>query len=133
MKAKHSFKKLKIMRTNFIEIPELSEKLTELFNRPYHFYKNIVYFCEEITIDRYKNVQFIVNTDDHSPLHFHIETTNPDGAYKVFLDEKYSIVRFDIIYGKRLPKRIIKTINCWYEEQDGKRKVLEELRRVGMI
>ena len=121
------------MSNNLIEIPELSEKLTELFNRPYHFYKNIVYFCEEITVDRYKNVQFIVNTDDHSPLHFHIETTNPDGAYKVFLDEKYSIVRFDIIYGKRLPKKIIKTINYWYKNQDGKSIVVKELRRVGLI
>ena len=112
---------------------ELSKKFYELFNRPYHFYKNIVYFCEERTVGEYKNVQFIVYTDDHLPLHFHIKTTNPDGEYKAFLDENYSITEFNIIYGKRLPKRIIKTINYWYEEQDGKGKVLEELHRVGMI
>lgn len=121
------------MSNNLIEIPELSEKLTELFNRPYHFYKNIVYFCEERTVGEYKNVQFIVNTNDHPPLHFHIKTTNPEGEYRAFFADDFSIKRFHTVYGDTIPRDVKKSVKYWYEEQDGKEKVLEELRRVGMI
>lgn len=121
------------MTNNFIELPQLSKKLTELFNRPYYFYKDIVYFCEEQKVGEYKNVKFFVNSNDHTPLHFHIKTTNPDGEYRIFLTEDYTIEKYDTIFGKPISSRINKSVTFWYEEQNGKKDVLEALHKVGII
>ena len=134
MKIKHSIKKQKIiMKNKFITSQLLSEKFYELFNRPYCFHKNEVLFCEEREIDRFDNVKVIVNSDDHQPLHFHIKTINPEGEYRVYLDEYFNISNIEIKYGKHLPKRIERTVKRWFNEQDGKKEVITELKRIGII
>lgn len=134
MKIKHSIKKQKIMiKNNFIEIPRLSLKFIDFFNRPYYFYRNEVLFCEEKEVGRYKNIQFLVNSNDHTPPHFHIKTTNPDSEHKVFLNEDFSIKEVKTKFGKPLSQRIKKTIRYWFVEQNGKDEVIAELKRVGVI
>ena len=112
---------------------KLSKKFCELFNRPYCFHKHEVLFCEEREVGKYKNVQFIINSNDHIPLHFHIKTTNPDGEYKIFLDRDFNICDIQIKEGKPLPKKIEKTLTYWFNEQDGKKDVIRELKRTGII
>lgn len=132
MKIKHFIKnRILVMKDSFIEIPELSKKLTELFNRPYYFYKNIVYCCEEQTVGTYKNIRFLVHTHDHLPLHFHVKVQNPKCEYRVIMGDDYSIKEFQKISGKTLSTRIRKTITYWYEEEKGKDDVLNALKRIG--
>ena len=121
------------MKNKFITAQLLSEKFTELFNRPYCFHRHEVLFCEEREVGRYKNVQFIINSNDHIPLHFHIKTTNPDGEYKVFLDRDFNIYNIRAKECKPLLKRIEKTLIYWFNEQDGKKDVIRELKRTGII
>lgn len=111
----------------------LSKKFCELFNRPYCFHKHEVLFGEEREIYRFGSVKVIINSDDHQPLHFHIKTINPEGEYRVYLDEDYNISDIEIKYGEPLPKRIERTIRYWFNEQDGKKDVIRELKRTGII
>lgn len=111
----------------------LSKKFCELFNRPYCFHKHEVLFCEEREVCRFGKVKVIINSNDHTPLHFHIKTTNPDREYKVFLDRDFNIYDIQAKKGKSLPKRIKKTLTYWFNEQDGKKDVIRELKRTGII
>lgn len=121
------------MTTNRHLSYKLSKKFYELFNRPYCFHKNEVLFCEEREVSRFEKVKVIVNSDDHQPLHFHIKTINPEGEYRVYLDEDYNISDIEIKYGEPLPKRIERTIRYWFNEQDSKKDVIRELKRTGII
>ena len=111
----------------------LSKKFCELFNRPYCFHKHEVLFCEEREVGRFEKVKVFINSDDHEPLHFHIKTTNPEGEYRVYLDEDYNISDVQIKYGKPLSKRIENTVRCWFDTQDGKEQVIAELKEIGII
>lgn len=121
------------MTTNRHLSDKLSKKFYELFNGPYCFHKNEVLFCEEREVGRFEKVKVIVNSDDHQHLHFHIKTINPEGEYRVYLDKDYNISDIEIKYGEHLPKRIERTIRYWFNEQDGKKDVIRELKRTGII
>lgn len=112
---------------------KLSKKFCELFNRPYCFHKNEVFFCEEREVGRFEKVKVIVNSDDHHPLHFYIKTINPEEEYRVYLDKDFNISNIEIKYGEPLPKRIERTIRYWFNEQDNKKDVIRELKRTGII
>lgn len=112
---------------------KLSKKFYELFNRPYCFHKNEVLFCEEREVCRYGKVKVIINSNDHTPLHFHIKTTNPEGEYRIYLGEDYSISDIQIKKGKPLPKRIEKTLIYWFNEQNGKEELIKEFKSLGVI
>ncbi|MBR1916028.1 MAG: DUF4160 domain-containing protein [Alphaproteobacteria bacterium] len=112
---------------------KLSKKFCELFNRPYCFHKHEVLFCEEREIYRFGSVKVIINSNDHQPLHFHIKTTNPEGEYRIYLGEDYSISDIQIKKGKPLPKRIEKTLIYWFNEQNGKEELIKEFKSLGVI
>lgn len=121
------------MKNKFITTQLLSEKFTELFNRPYCFNKNEVLFCEEREVCRFGKVKVIINSNDHIPLHFHIKTINPDGEYKVFLDRDFNICNILAKECKPLPKRIEKTLIYWFNEQNGKEELIKEFKSLGVI
>ncbi len=116
-----------------IILKKVSDELYQLLNRPYYFTKNEVLCCEEREIDRFDNVIVLVHSNEHPPLHFHVITTNQDTKYKVFLDNDYNITEFKRTAGKPFSKRLLKNIQHWYEEQNGREMVVEELMLIGLI
>ena len=118
---------------DIIILKKVSNELYQLLNRPYYFTKNEVLSCEEREVNRFDNVIVLVHSNEHPPLHFHIITTNQDTKYKVILDNDYNIVEFYKTKGKPFSKRLLKSIQYWYEEQNGRAKVIEELAQIGLI